>query len=154
MPPRSKVAGMPAEIKEWLDRALAETERRRVKQMAYNAEHGITPATVKKAIADVVGHVAAKDHLTVPIDDETPHLVGHNLKAYIAELEKKMQKAAADLEFEEAARIRDDIRRLEAEELGIATERAAPVKGRADAGRPGTRTNRWGKTRGTPKGRR
>ena len=137
-----------------MDRALAETERRRVKQMAYNAEHGITPATVKKAIADVVGHVAAKDHLTVPIDDETPHLVGHNLKAYIADLEKKMQKAAADLEFEEAARIRDDIRRLEADELGIATERAAPVKGRADAGRPGTRTNRWGKTRGTPKGRR
>ncbi|WP_374386234.1 excinuclease ABC subunit UvrB [Sandaracinobacter sp.] len=137
-----------------MDRALAETERRRVKQQAYNEAHGITPATVKKAIADVVAHVAAKDHLTVEIDDETPHLVGHNLKAYIADLEKKMQKAAADLEFEEAARIRDDIRRLEADELGIRTERAAPVKGRADAGRPGTRTNRWGKARGTPKGRR
>jgi excinuclease ABC subunit B len=137
-----------------MDRALAETERRRVKQQAYNEAHGITPATVKKAIADVVAHVAAKDHMTVEIDDETPHLVGHNLKAYIADLEKKMQKAAADLEFEEAARIRDDIRRLEADELGIRTERAAPVKGRADAGRPGTRTNRWGKARGTPKGRR
>ncbi|PZU46696.1 MAG: excinuclease ABC subunit UvrB [Sphingomonas sp.] len=136
-----------------MDRALAETERRRVKQMAYNEEHGITPATVKKAIADVVAHVAAKDHLTVEIDEETPHLVGHNLKAYISDLEKKMQKAAADLEFEEAARIRDDIRRLEADELGIATERSAPVRGRADAGRPGTRTNRWGKVKGKPRGR-
>ena len=137
-----------------MDRALAETERRRTKQMAYNEANGITPTTVKKAIADVVAHVAAKDHLTVDIDDETPHLVGHNLKAYIAELEKKMQKAAADLEFEEAARIRDEIRRLEAGELGIATERTAPVKGRADAGRPGTRTNRWGKVKGMPRGRR
>ncbi|MFN3369959.1 MAG: excinuclease ABC subunit UvrB [Sphingomonadaceae bacterium] len=130
-----------------MERALAETERRRAKQVAYNEANGITPATVKKAIADVVAHVAAKDHLTVEIDEETPHLVGHNLKAYIAELEKKMQAAAADLEFEEAARIRDEIRRLEADELGIRTERAAPVKGRADAGRPGTRTNRWGKAR-------
>ncbi len=131
-----------------MERALAETERRRAKQMAYNAAHGITPATVKKAIADVVAHVAAKDHLTVEIDAQTPHLVGHNLKAHIADLEKKMQAAAADLEFEEAARLRDEIRRLEADELGIRTaERAAPVQGRADAGRPGTRTNRWGKVR-------
>ncbi len=130
-----------------MDRALAETERRRTKQVAYNEAHGITPTTIKRAIADVVSHVSAGDHLTVAIDDETPHLVGHNLKAYIADLEKKMQKAAGDLEFEEAARIRDEIRRLEADELGIATERAAPIKGRADAGRPGTRTNRWSKMR-------
>ena len=130
-----------------MDRALAETERRRAKQVAYNEAHGITPQTVKKAIADVVAHVSAKDHLTVEIDEDTPHLVGHNLKAYIADLEKKMEAAAADLEFEEAARIRDEIRRLEADELGIKTESAAPVRGRADAGRPGTRTNRWTKMR-------
>jgi excinuclease ABC subunit B len=137
-----------------MDRALAETERRRTKQTAWNEANGITPTTIKRAIADVVSHVAAKDHLTVEIDDATPHLVGHNLKAYIADLEKKMQKAASDLEFEEAARIRDEIRRLEADELGIATDRAAPIQGRADAGRPGTRTNRWGKAKGMPKRRR
>jgi excinuclease ABC subunit B len=130
-----------------MERALAETERRRAKQVAWNEANGITPTTVRKAIGDVIAHVAAKDHLTVPIDEETPHLVGHNLKAYIAELEKKMTAAAADLEFEEAARIRDEIRRLEADELGIATERAAPAKGRAEGGRPGTRTDRWGKIR-------
>jgi len=136
-----------------MDRALAETERRRTKQMAYNEANGITPTTIRRAIADVVSHVSAKDHLTVEIDADTPHLVGHNLKAHIADLEKKMQKAAGDLEFEEAARIRDEIRRLEADELGIKTERAAPVQGRADAGRPGTRTNRWSKMRAKKAGR-
>jgi len=128
-----------------MERALAETDRRRSKQTAYNLAHGITPASVKKAIADVVAHVAAKDHLTVEIDADTPHLVGHNLKSHITELERKMADAAANLEFEEAARIRDEIRRLEADELGIKTERGAPVKGRTDAGRPGTRTNKWSK---------
>jgi excinuclease ABC subunit B len=130
-----------------MDRALAETGRRRAKQEAYNEEHGITPTTIKRGISDIVAHVSSKDHLTVEIDDDTPHLVGHNLKAYIADLEKKMQEAASNLEFEEAARIRDEIRKLEADELGIRTESSAPIRGRADAGRPGTRTNRWSKMR-------
>jgi excinuclease ABC subunit B len=133
-----------------MERALAETARRRAKQIAWNEANGITPTTVRKAVGDVIAHVAARDHLTVPIDEETPHLVGHNLKSHIAELEKKMTAAAADLEFEEAARIRDEIRRLEADELGIATERAAPPKGRAAGGKPGTRTDRWGKIRAKP----
>ncbi len=128
-----------------MQRALAETERRRNRQIAHNEAHGITPATVKKAIADVVGHVTAQDYLTVEIDADTPHLVGHNLRSYIADLEKKMQKAAGDLEFEEAARLRDEIRRLEADELGIRSEQ--PMRGRAMAGRPGTRTDKWGKIR-------
>lgn len=133
-----------------MERALAETDRRRARQLAYNAEHGITPETVKKAIADVVGDVSQQDYLTVDIDDQTSHLVGHNLKTYIADLEKQMLEAAGDLEFEEAARLRDEIQRLEAEELGIKTA-SAPVRGRSEAGRPGTRTNKFTKMRAKKK---
>lgn len=130
-----------------MERALAETGRRREKQMAYNAEHGITPETVKKNIGDIIAHVASKDQVTVEIDAERDHMVGHNLRAYIEELEKKMREAAADLEFEEAGRLRDQIRALEAEELGLPeAERKAPLMGRSNEGKPGTRKTRYGKT--------
>ena len=74
-------------------------------------------------------------------------MVGHNLRAYIEGLEQQMRKAAADLEFEEAGRLRDQIRALEAEELGLPPgESKAPKYGRATEGKPGTRKNRFGKT--------
>jgi len=129
-----------------MERALAETGRRREKQQEYNAEHGITPETVKKNIGDIIAHVASKDQVTVEIDADRPHMVGHNLRAYIEELEKKMRDAAANLEFEEAGRLRDEIRALEAEELGLPEDqRKAPVMGRSNEGKPGTRKTRYGK---------
>ncbi len=132
-----------------MERAMAETERRRAKQEEYNAEHGITPTTIIRNIQDIVAHTAAQDGVTVSTgDDERNNLVGHNLRAYIQDLKKRMRTAAADLEFEEAGRLRDEIRRLENDELGLGDgEKRAPIVGRSNEGKPGTRKTRYGKTR-------
>ncbi|WP_307104620.1 excinuclease ABC subunit UvrB [Sphingomonas sp. SORGH_AS_0950] len=138
-----------------MERAMSETSRRREKQMAYNAEHGITPQTIRRQIGDIIAHVASGDQVTVPIDEDRPHMVGHNLRAYIEELEKKMRKAAADLEFEEAGRLRDEIRQLENEELGLPVhEKKAPIMGRSNEGKPGTRKTRFGKSKKFASGRK
>ena len=131
-----------------MERAIRETDRRREKQQAYNAEHGITPTTIKRNIGDIIAHVAAQDGVTVEIDDGPKHMVGHNLRAYIEELEKRMRNAAANLEFEEAGRLRDEIRGLEQEELGLPApaRSAAPIMGRSNEGKPGTRKTRYGKS--------
>jgi excinuclease ABC subunit B len=131
-----------------MERAMAETARRREKQEAYNAEHGITPATIRRNISDVMGHIASKDQVTVDTGiEDAPHMVGHNLRAYIEDLEKKMRAAAADLEFEEAGRLRDEIRSLEQQELGLPpSQQVAAPRGRASEGKPGTRKGRYGKT--------
>ena len=130
-----------------MERAIRETDRRRTRQEEYNAEHGITPATIKRDISDLLADVSQRDGLIVDTGDaDTPHLVGPNLKAYIADLEEQMKRAASDLEFETAAAIRDQIRRLEMDELGIPdADRAAPIKGRSMGGAPGTRTTRFEK---------
>jgi excinuclease ABC subunit B len=132
-----------------MERAMAETDRRRQKQQAYNEEHGITPASVKRNISDIVAHLSSRDQVTVDTGiEDRPHMVGHNLRAYIEDLEKKMRTAAADLEFEEAGRLRDEIRRLEADELGLPNEPShAPVRGNSTLGKPGTRQTRYGKAK-------
>ncbi|HXZ68252.1 MAG TPA: helicase-related protein, partial [Alphaproteobacteria bacterium] len=108
-----------------MERALAETERRREKQLAYNAANGITPESIKKNIADILGSVYEQDHVQVAVEgfaEEGEAFIGHNIRAHIEHLEKKMREAAADLEFETAARIRDEIKRLQATELAVADD--------------------------------
>jgi excinuclease ABC subunit B len=131
-----------------MERAIAETDRRREKQREYNAAHGITPTTIKRNIQDIVAHTASRDSVLVDTGDaERNNLVGHNLRGYIEDLEKRMRAAAADLEFEEAGRLRDEIRRLEADELGLPDgDKRAPLVGRSNEGKPGTRKTRYGKT--------
>jgi len=106
-----------------MERAMAETERRRAKQQEFNLAHGITPLSVKKNIADILASAYERDHVLVDAGlAEDPVPIGHNLRAHLAELEKRMREAAGNLEFEEAARLRDEIRRLQATELAIADD--------------------------------
>jgi len=123
-----------------MERAMAETNRRREKQMEWNAANGITPESVKSRISDILDSVYEKDHVRADISqftDSAGAMMGNNLKAHVDAMEKQMRDAAANLDFEKAARIRDEIKRLREMELSISEDPLAkyadmesPVSGR------------------------
>ena len=139
-----------------MERALGETDRRREKQIAYNLEHGITPQTVKKNVEDVLSglYQGDTDQSRITAKVSKP-LVGANLRTHLDGLRTDMLKAAENLEFEEAARLRDEVKRLEAVELAVAddplarqsavdaaVEEVVSRKGRSTAGKAGTTVSR------------
>ncbi|MER8570913.1 excinuclease ABC subunit UvrB [Mesorhizobium sp. M1338] len=123
-----------------MERAMAETNRRREKQMEWNEANGITPESVKSRISDILDSVYEKDHVRADISqftDGAGAMMGNNLKAHLDAMEKQMRDAAANLDFEKAARIRDEIKRLREMELSISEDPLAkyadmesPVSGR------------------------
>ena len=142
-----------------MERALAETNRRREKQQAYNLENGITPETVKKNVEDILAglYKGDTDQSRVTANVDTKLQGGSNLQAVLDGLRTDMLKAAENLEFEEAARLRDEVRRLETVELAISDDPLArqsainaaeneKISGRSTAGKGGTRAYR-GKSR-------
>ncbi len=130
-----------------IKKAIQETDRRRAIQVAYNKKHNIDATSIKKEINDVLQSVYEKDYLKVGTGDN----IGGNLKKHLKQLNKRMKDAATNLEFEEAAKIRDEIRNLEASELEIVLnpkvkhynqENRVYPKGRSTMGLPGTRAQK------------
>jgi excinuclease ABC subunit B len=108
-----------------MERAMAETKRRREKQEEYNTEHGITPASIKSRIKDILASPYEKDRVTVPVgvaEDGSKPFLGDNFKSTLRDLEGRMKAAASNLEFEEAARLRDEIKRLKMLDLEFAND--------------------------------
>jgi excinuclease ABC subunit B len=136
-----------------MERAIGETDRRRDKQIAYNELHGITPQTVRKNVEDILAGLYKGDvdmnRVTAQIDKP---MFGANLATHLDGLRTDMRKAAENLEFEEAARLRDEVKRLEAVDLAISADplarqsaveaASAPKRGRSTGGKGGTRSYR------------
>ena len=113
-----------------MERAMSETNRRREKQTAYNLENGITPESIRSQIKDILASPYERaDRVTVDVgvaEDSKPFL-GSNFQTTLRDLEAKMRAAAGNLEFEEAARVRDEIKRLKLLDLEFANDALTPA---------------------------
>jgi len=127
-----------------IEKAIKETNRRRKLQLAYNKKNNISATSIKKEITDILESIYERDYTKINVDTS----IGHNLKKHLKSLKKKMKEAAENLEFEEAAKIRDEIRKLEASELEIGInpkirqsklQNKIYPEGRSTQGKPGTR---------------
>jgi len=130
-----------------IKKAIQETDRRRSIQLAYNKKHKINAKTVKKEISDILESVYEKDYVKISEGSN----VGGNLKKHLKALDKKMKESASNLEFEEAAKIRDEIRKLQSTELEITlnpkirqydVKNKIYPKGRSTLGMPGTKVTK------------
>ncbi len=105
-------------ITQSIDKALSETIRRRNKQLAYNKEHGITPKTIQKGIPDLIKDICEQDYVDTYLEEDIQSIFD-NPEKKILQLEKEMKKAAENLNFEEAIRLREEIKKIQNKELGL-----------------------------------
>jgi excinuclease ABC subunit B len=126
-----------------MERAIAETNRRRAKQVEYNTAHGITPESVKRDIKEILAspyESRQMDRLTAPgLKEEAKPFTGSNFQAALKDMEARMREAAANLEFEDAARLRDEIKKMKALDLEFANEMLTGVGEEVDKSAP----KRW-----------
>src|ERR1700750_957801 len=139
-----------------MERAMAETTRRREKQVEYKTAPGIPPTRLERSIHDIMNSVYERDHVLVEVGDggmaDDVISIGHNFEAVLDDLETRMREAAADLNFEEAARLRDEVKRLRATELAVVDDPTIKQRGVAAKAGAYAGMKKYGESANLPRG--